>query len=163
MAFVALTVVFTVAPARVESHGLKKEGVHVSNVWARATIMSAKTGAAYMMIKNNGYAADKLIAIETRISKKASVHQSKVVDGVMHMNAVKKLIIKPGATVMLKLGGYHVMFMGLNNGLKQGDTFPITLVFEKSGPVVVTVTVMKAGGRDIDHNAMKKTKTTANE
>ena len=45
----------------------------------------------------------------------------------------------------MKPGGYHVMFMGLKGPLKEGDSFPLSLVFEKAGEIGVMVTVMKAG------------------
>jgi len=41
--------------------------------------------------------------------------------------------IGPGQTVELKPGSYHLMFMGLRAGLKEGST----LVFEKAGSVEV--------------------------
>ena len=41
----------------------------------------------------------------------------------------------------LKPGAYHLMLVGLKAPLKAGDTFPMTLKFEKAGEVVVTVNV----------------------
>lgn len=152
MALVALMVVFAGVPFRVESHELKIGDMVVSDVWARATISGAKAGGAFMMIKNKGAVADKLISVKTDISKKASVHQTKIVNGVMHMNPVNGLVIDPGASVMLKPGSYHVMFMGLKKGLKQGDAFPMTLVFEKAGSLDVMVQVQKPGARKMNHN-----------
>jgi len=35
-----------------------------------------------------------------------------------------------GKTVELKPGGYHVMLMDLKQQVKEGDTVPLTLVFE---------------------------------
>jgi copper(I)-binding protein len=37
------------------------------------------------------------------------------------------------------------MLMGLNKPLRAGETFPLTLDFEKAGPRTVNVTVEKAG------------------
>lgn len=47
------------------------------------------------------------------------------------------LEIKPGATVTLKPGGYHIMFVGLKQPLKQGEHFKVTLEFAKTGKVDV--------------------------
>jgi copper(I)-binding protein len=45
--------------------------------------------------------------------------------------------------------------MGLKQPLKQGDAFPVTLTFEKAGPVTATVTVEKPGaGAPAAHGAM---------
>ena len=40
-----------------------------------------------------------------------------------------------GGSVELKPGGYHLMFMGLKQPMKQGETVEVTLSFEKAGEV----------------------------
>jgi copper(I)-binding protein len=66
--------------------------------------------------------------------------------GVMKMRETKGLEIKPGQTVELKPGGYHVMFMDLKSGLKEGQTVKGTLVFEKAGKIEVEFKVGPVGG-----------------
>ena len=69
-------------------------------------------------------------------------------DGVMRMRKLEKgLEIKPGQTVELKPGGYHIMFMGLREGLKQGQPIKGTLVFEKAGTVEVEYLVAPIGAQ----------------
>ena len=41
----------------------------------------------------------------------------------------------------LKPGSYHVMLIGLKKPLTAGETFPLTLTFEKAGNISVTVPV----------------------
>ena len=53
--------------------------------------------------------------------------------------------IKPGETVELKSGGYHLMFMDLKQPLKQGDLFKTTLQFEKAGSLDVNFAVNALG------------------
>jgi copper(I)-binding protein len=55
------------------------------------------------------------------------------------------LTIAPGTAALLKPGGDHVMLMGLKQPLKEGESFPLILTFEKAGDVQVTVKVEKAG------------------
>jgi len=46
----------------------------------------------------------------------------------------------------------HVMLMGLRQHLKEGDTFPLTLVFEKQGEVPIKVNVtQQPGSEKSDH------------
>ncbi len=123
----------------------KAGDITIENPWARATMSSAKSGAAYLTIKNGGTTLDRLVAARSAIAKKTGVHQSLMVDGMMKMQPVKALDVPPGGMVMLKPGGYHIMFMGLREPLKMGAEFPLTLVFEKSGELEVMVKVMKAG------------------
>ena len=54
--------------------------------------------------------------------------------------------LKPGATVELKSGGYHLMMFDLKQPLKQGDHVKGTLTFEKAGPVDVEFAVEGVGG-----------------
>lgn len=60
---------------------------------------------------------------------------------VMIMQPVPRLELAPDQQVTFEPGGYHVMLIGLTQDLNSGDTFILTLHFEKAGDVDVTVTV----------------------
>jgi copper(I)-binding protein len=60
---------------------------------------------------------------------------------------VQGLEIKPGQTVELKPGGYHIMGLDLASGYKQGDSIKGTLVFEKAGTILVEYTVAPVGAK----------------
>ncbi len=49
--------------------------------------------------------------------------------------------VPAGETLVLQRGGAHVMMMGLTESFEQGKIVPLTLVFEKSGEIVVDVPV----------------------
>ena len=49
--------------------------------------------------------------------------------------------VPAGGGHMLERGGDHVMLMGLTESLEDGESFPLTLVFEEAGEVVVEVPV----------------------
>jgi periplasmic copper chaperone A len=55
------------------------------------------------------------------------------------------LEIKPGETVELKPGSFHIMMTGLKNPIERGKPFKASLTFEKAGPVEVEFTVVAAG------------------
>jgi hypothetical protein len=42
-------------------------------------------------------------------------------------------------------GGYHLMLSDIKHPLKQGDSIPVTLRFEKAGNVAVTFAVLGVG------------------
>jgi len=71
----------------------------------------------------------------------------KVDAGVMRMRGVAALEVKPGETLELKPGGYHVMLSELRQPLKVGDKFPLILRFENAGAVEVSVWVEEMGAR----------------
>jgi len=127
--------------------------ISVEDVWARASAGKARAGAAFLTIKNSGD-ADKLVSAKANISKKTELHTHIHDNGVMKMRQVEHVAVNNGMT-MLKPGGDHIMFMGLNEGLKEGTTFPLTLVFEKAGEIAVDVKVLKAGSMGMSHGKMK--------
>ncbi len=61
--------------------------------------------------------------------------------GMMRMQPVEAVSVPAGGTVEFKPGGLHVMLMDLRRDLKPGDTFSLTLRFEKAGALGVEVTV----------------------
>ena len=119
----------------------------VEQPYARATPAGAQTGAAYMTIENKANAADRLTGVSSDIAAQAQVHEMSMDNGVMKMREVTGgLSIPAGGSVTLKPGGYHVMLMGLKKQLAAGDSFPLTLTFEKAGNISVTVPVQAMGG-----------------
>ena len=65
---------------------------------------------------------------------------------VMRMRELDKgLEIPPGATVELKPGGFHIMFMGLKAPFAKDAKVPLTLVFEKAGSIDVELPVAAMG------------------
>ena len=130
-------------------------GIHVDQVWARATPGGAKTGVMYLSVTNTGTAPDKLVGASTPVAAKAEVHESKSANGVMQMRPVSTLTIAPGKTVVLQPDGYHLMLTGLKQPLKEGEHVPLTLVFEHAGKRQVTAEVEKIGAlRPSDGGAM---------
>ena len=125
----------------------------VETPWARAT--SGRAGGAFMMIHDGGSHGDRLIGVEADISDRVQLHTTVMEDGVMRMRHVEGGIEVPaGGMAELKPGGFHVMFMGLKQPLAEGDSFPVTLVFERAGTVTVDVTVGAAGAMEggMQHN-----------
>jgi copper(I)-binding protein len=61
--------------------------------------------------------------------------------GEMVMREVEGIDIVGGEMLMMKPGGYHVMLIDLVAPLEIGQTFDVTLTFEKTGDVIVPVEV----------------------
>lgn len=53
----------------------------------------------------------------------------------MGMKQIDQLDIPAGETVTLEPGGFHIMLLELKGQIKDGDTIPVTLTFEKAGEV----------------------------
>jgi copper(I)-binding protein len=132
--------------------------IRIEQPWSRATPRSAPVAGGYLKITNTGEEPDRLVSGESLISRKFSVHEMAMDGGVMKMRPLAAgLEIKPGASVELKPGGFHLMFEELKGGLTEGQKFKATLVFEKAGKVEVEFAVMSMGanapGMQMDHGA----------
>jgi periplasmic copper chaperone A len=119
--------------------------LEVNNAWAGATPGKAENGAAYLTIQSS--TADRLVSVSSPVAKKAELHSMSMQGAVMKMRPIDGLDVPAGQPVALKPGGEHIMLMGLNQQLHEGQSFPLTLDFEKAGPRTVTVTVEKAGAK----------------
>ena len=114
----------------------------IEQPWSRATPRGAPVAGGYLKITNTGEASDRLLSGETTIAARFSVHEMAMEAGVMKMRPLAGgLEIKPGATVELKPGGYHVIFEELKGGLSEGQKFKAVLTFEKAGKVQVEFAV----------------------
>jgi hypothetical protein len=124
----------------------KVGSIEIEQPWARATPKGATIGAGYMKITNTGTEPDRLIGGSVAFARRFEVHSMAMEQGVMKMREVKDgLEIKPGETVELKPGGYHVMFVDLKEPLKQGGEVKVTLTFAKAGTIEVKYPVEAIG------------------
>ena len=118
--------------------------ISVYGAWARPADAGADT-AAYLTITNGQLQDDTLVGASSPVATSAGVHQTTTdASGMTGMQQTASVKIPAGRDLVLEPGGYHVMLMGLTKALAVGDTFPLTLTFEKTGPVTVSVEV-KAG------------------
>ncbi len=137
------------APSQVRAAD-KEAGIKIEKPWTRVTPPGAKVAAGFMTITNTGGQADRLLGGNVSLAKQIEVHEMSMKDGVMRMNEVADGIeIAPGATVVLKPGGYHLMFMGLTAAPKEGERVKGKMNFEKAGEVVVEFTVAPLGAKGI--------------
>jgi periplasmic copper chaperone A len=119
--------------------------ITVEGPWARASAGRAMAGAAFMTLNNAGATDDRLTGASAGVSDKTELHTHIKEGDIMRMRPVEAIDVPAGGVAMLQPGGNHVMFMGLREPLKEGETFPLTLTFEKAGEVTVEVMVMGAG------------------
>ena len=131
------------AAAVARAHDYKIGSIVIGHPWARAT--PVKVGGAYMTLRNTGAAPDRLIKVASPAAEKSEIHETKIEGGTAMMRPAGPLELKPGATIELKPGGLHVMLMGLERPLKEGESLKLVLTFEKAGTIEVEASVEKAG------------------
>lgn len=122
------------------AHDYQLRMLHIDHPFARATPGGARNGGVYLSVENRGDQVDRLIGVSTPVAH-AELHRMTMDGGVMRMRAVDGVEVKPGDRLMLQPGGYHVMLLDLKRPLQAGDSFPLTLAFEKAGSIEVSVVV----------------------
>lgn len=127
--------------------------------WSRATAAGQSVGAGFLTLRNPGDTADRLVSASSPAAAKVELHTHSNEGGVMKMRAVEGGLDLPAkGSVTLAPGGYHLMLMGLKAPLAEGQHVPVTLVFEKAGPVETMLMVGGAGAKDApamhDHQHM---------
>jgi len=147
VALLAVTVMIGTAAA--EDYQVKL--LRVSNPFTRATPPGAVVAGAFMSIQNQGKEADRLVSASSPVAGVVEIHEMTMDGGLMKMRAVKGIDLKPGATVELRPGGYHIMLEDLKRPLNDGEQIPLTLTFEKGGVLEVKVNVGAMGAAAHKH------------
>lgn len=134
------------AASQIGSDTYKVGDLTVASPWTRATPGGAKIAGGYLKITNNGKSPDRLVGVTSAGADRVEIHEMSMTDGVMKMRPLADgLTVKPGETVEFKPGGFHLMFMDIQQPLKQGDTLKATLKFEKAGAVDISLNVNAMG------------------
>ncbi|MBZ0122479.1 MAG: copper chaperone PCu(A)C [Roseovarius sp.] len=140
-------IVLAQAAAQDSGQTFKAGGISIEAPWSRATPGGAQVAGGYMKITNSGTEADRLTGGTFPNASRFEIPEMKTEGGVMTMRPLPEGIeIKPGETVEFKPGAYHMMFMGLKRGLKNGESVKGTLVFEKAGTIEIEYRVGPIGG-----------------
>ncbi len=148
--FLATAVSLLAVPSMAQDY--KLGSLEITTPWTRATAPTARTGGGFMTITNKGTTADRLVSARSTASDKVEIHEMQMDGSVMRMRELAKgLDIPPGATVMLKPGSYHIMFMELKAPLAKDAKVPVTLVFEKAGSIDVQLNVQAMGAMPQGH------------
>lgn len=123
--------------------------IRIEGAFARSSTMMSQSGAAFMVIHNDGAADDRLVAARADFAARVELHTH--VDaggGVMRMVEVEEgFAIPAGGSHALARGGDHVMFLGLAVPFEQGAHLPLTLVFERAGEMTIELPVEIGAGQ----------------
>jgi hypothetical protein len=109
-----------------------------------ARVSAARNGAAYVTIVNDGNQPDRLIRVASPRSARVEMHTMTMEGDIMRMRQVTDIEVPSNAKVAMRPGeGLHIMLIGLKGPLTEGERFPLSLEFERSGKLEVTVEVEK--------------------
>jgi periplasmic copper chaperone A len=120
------------------------QDIRIVDAWSRPTPPGIEVGVAYFTILNAGK-GDRLLRASSPVSKRAELHVSSTKDGIMRMQPLGDVAVGGKTTLSFEPNGRHVMLTGLRRPLKEGDVFPLILIFANAGRVETSVRVRGVG------------------
>ncbi len=119
-------------------------GLQMEQPWARASLGGVRNAIVYGALVNDGSAPLAVISGSTPVAARVEFHIHAMNGDVMTMKQLDAIELKPGERTMLQPGGLHIMLIDLKQPLKQGDSFPLTLVTRDGTSLKVDVKVTSA-------------------
>jgi len=98
--------------------------------------------AVYLQLENHDAEPRTLVGATCDCGVKVTLHLTEHEAGLSKMVDTVGIRIDPGGTVVLHPGGSHLMLMGLEQPLAEGEQLDLELTFDGSRPVHVQVPVV---------------------
>ncbi len=150
--FLAATAALVTLSAAAFAGDITLNNLRIEDPFARATLPNQPVAGGFMVISNTGDTDDTLVAARSAAAARMEIHEMAMDGDVMRMRELSGgLVIPAGETVMLKPGGYHIMFMELSGPLVEGSETEVTLTFEKAGEVTLALPVVARGKGGMGH------------
>ena len=95
-------------------------------------------------IRNDGHRDERLLGGSTPVAQCVEIRHA-IFAGGRHETApaLEGIVIPAGAMITLEPGKSHLALFGVQTDLVQGETFPLTLRFERAGEVTVIARVRR--------------------
>ena len=137
------------------AHDFTLGNLEIHHPASKATLPGQPVGGGFLTVTNKGAEADRLVSITAPdVSDDVQLHEMAMENDVMKMRHLPDGIeIPAGATVELKPGGLHVMFMKIKHPFKEGESFKATLNFEKAGKIDVDFKIESAKPAAKEHQS----------
>lgn len=120
--------------------------IEIVQPWTRAVVNAGGNGGVYMQIRNATDRDDRLTRAYAEGVARVELHTHEMDGDMARMRQVPHISIRAGELVELAPRGLHVMLMGVEEPLAEGDELDLTLVFEHAGEVDVPVPVRSVSG-----------------
>lgn len=141
--FALVAVVMAVVTVKLSPLDQSNAAFAVEEPYLRSIMPTSTTAAAFMVLRNMTGEDDRLVGVRSDLPGRVELHShDEDANGVMRMGEIEGGVpLADGATHEFARGGDHLMFMGLEDPLTQGQMVSVTLVFETAGEVEITVPV----------------------
>jgi len=116
-------------------------GLRMDQPWARASLSGVKNAIVFGTLVNDGSADLSIVGGSTPVAARVEFHIHAMDGEVMTMRQLDTIDLKPGERTTLQPGGLHIMLIDLKQTLRQGESFPLTLMTRDGTTLKIDVTV----------------------
>lgn len=119
-----------------------KANIDVTDAWARASAANATTAQVYLHLVS-AKDPDRLVGLEVSNATRIDVREP-TDTGAAKGNAAPSVDVPGGGNLNFAPGARHLLLSGLKAPLKEGESFLLTLRFDKGGSQTAVVKVLGA-------------------
>ena len=142
LVLVSLTLIFGFVLAACQT--AEQQPVSIEDAWIREAPPNATAMAGYMRILNHTQKESTLVTASSNDFKVIEFHQSMEKDGTYRMVRHENFRLPANGQLLLKPGDYHLMMIGPQRALKEGDVVSVTLGFTELPSISLEIPVKKA-------------------
>lgn len=107
-----------------------KNELVIEDAWIRLGPPIVKTYAGYFSIINlSKNKSLRMIGLESAMFEKVEMHNTSIIDGMMRMERLQYVDLRPGIKVQFSMSGKHLMMTNKKKPIKEGDVIPVKLMF----------------------------------
>ena len=125
-----------VASSGAIAHEYYAKSFKVIHPWAEPSASGDKDAAVYVVFDEIS-GADRLLAAHTSLAAKVELRGAAATGDAV----LRKIELVSGKTLTLSPDSAHLLLINLKAPLQAGRSYPMTLEFEKAGPVQVMISI----------------------
>ncbi len=116
----------------------------IEEAWIREAPPTANVMAAYLTVKNTGRNPASILSITSPAFNSIEIHRTTIINGIARMEPVNTLVIPPGNEVRFEPGGMHLMLVGPNRALRDGDEIKLSFTLDNGNSLSIMAIVRQS-------------------
>ena len=124
------------------AHELRFGPIRITHPWAHASPSGASAVPVHMKIILDSGAPDRLIGGSSPVARAVEIH-AHASEGAP-MQILQQAELKQNQPIQFSQGNLRLIFLDVKVPLQEFETFPLTLIFEKAGPLTMDVSIEEA-------------------
>jgi copper(I)-binding protein len=125
--------------------------LHIKDAYLRTMPPGQSVTAGFMTVMNHGQDNCSITAAASPIAERVEFHEHLYKDGIMQMRPLAAVAVNAGETVKFVSGGLHLMFFGVIQPLRTGQTTTLTLQTDHCGDYGLELSIKSLMKSMMDH------------